>query len=129
MVIGTWYAAVYLSFWLSVALIPINNRLIYEGDIGTLLMHLWFALPLAVMAATAIVVLLAVSDVRRKEFLIAGLTCLFLYSGFTRRAGGAADTATTIDRVGTFVGRITPATVCLLVGLYKRRRSNQLGPS
>ena len=128
MVIGAWYAAVYLSFWLSVALIPINNRLVYEGDMGTLLMHLWFALPLAAMAAIAVVVLLAVSDARRKAVLIGSLTCLFLYSGFARRAGGAADTATTIDRVATVIERITPATVCLLVGLYKKRTRGLRGP-
>ena len=66
MIIGVWYSAVYLSFWLTVALIPINNRFVYEGDTGTLLMHLWFALPLALMAAIAAVVLVAVSDVRGK---------------------------------------------------------------
>jgi hypothetical protein len=37
MVIGAWYSASYLSFWLTVALIPINNRLVYEGSIGTLM--------------------------------------------------------------------------------------------
>ena len=123
MVIGAWYSALYLSFWLRIALIPINNRLIYEGDIGTLLMHLWLALPLAAMAATAVVILLAVSDARRKEVLIVILACLLLYSGFVRVAGAAG--TETIDHVGTVVERATPAIACLLVGLYvSRRRKN-----
>ena len=121
MVVGAWYSASYLSFWLSVALIPINNRLVYEGSIGALLMHLWLALPLAAMAAAAVVLVLGVIDTRRPGIVIGVLASLFLYSGFAR-VGGAAAGPETIDRVGMVVERITPSIVCFLVGLWWRRK-------
>lgn len=123
MVIGAWYGAVYLSYWLTIALIPINNRLVYEGDTGVLLMSVWSALPLAAMAGIAVFVLLGASEVKRKGLLIVILAGLFLYSGSLRVARGKWETTPeTIDRVGTIVRAVTPAAVCLLVGLYASRR-------
>jgi hypothetical protein len=122
MVLGAWYAASYLAYWLTIALIPINNRLIYDGDTGVVIMHVWSAFPLAVMAGLAVVALLWVSDVARKGILLVVITCLFLYSGFgrSRRVWGTA--GETIDRAGAVVEGVTPAAVCLLVGVYSLRR-------
>jgi hypothetical protein len=66
MLIGVWWLARYLAFWIAVALIPISNRLIYEGDAGVVLMHVWLALPLTVTAASAAAVALTLSDMEGK---------------------------------------------------------------
>jgi hypothetical protein len=118
MVIGAWYAASYLAYWLTIALLPISNRLIYDGDSGVVIMHVWSAFPLAVMAGLAVVALLWATDVERKGILLVVITCLFLYSGFgrVRRVWGTA--GETIDRASAVVEGATPAAVCLLVGVY-----------
>ena len=127
MVLGAWYAAMYLAYWVTVALIPISNRLIYDGDSGLVIMHVWSAFPLAVMAGLAVVALLWTSEFERKGVLLVVITCLFLYSGSVRvqRVWGTAGGA--IDRVGAVVEGVTPAAVCLLVGVYSLRRRGRWG--
>ena len=87
-----------------------------------MLMYVWSALPPAAMAGLAVIVLLGASEAKKKGLLIAVLTCLFLYSGSLRVARSWMTAPETIDRVGTVVGAVTPATVCLLIGLYASRR-------
>ena len=123
--LGAWWLASYLSFWITVALIPINNRLIYEGDAGVILMRFWMALPLATAAAMASPVVLTLTDVRRKDVLLAILTALMLYSGFSRVHHEWTTLRETIDRIGTVIQGVTPALACAAVGVYWLRRAQR----
>jgi len=133
MLIGAWYTAVYFASWLRIAFIPINNRLIYEGAAGVVIIHIWFALPLAIMAAVASTAIWLIESERRVLWL-GVLTCLFLYSGVdrvkhVRTVGGTIEAE---DRVGFVVEAVMPATACLVVGTYalsRRRRSSGISSS
>ena len=123
--IGAWYGAVYLAFWLTVALAPINNRLIFEDNAGVLIMNVWFAVPLSATAAAATMVVTWLVDGKRKWLWVGVLACLFLYSGAARvpRALGSSNASQAIDSAGLIVRAITPAAVCVLAGLYRLKRS------
>ena len=122
--LGAWWLAQYLSFWVTVALIPISNRLIYEGDPGVVIMHVWLALPLALMAAVAAPVVLLLSDMKRKGILVAILAGLFVYSQFSRAAHDWTTAKDTFDRLGAVIEDVTPALACAVAGVYWLRRGH-----
>lgn len=90
--------------------------------VGSVLFHLWLALPTAAAAMLAAIATVSLFRAERSAFWIGALTALFLCVSAVEAAMLlSADTAGR-DRAGQLVGVVTPALVCMLAGVVAARR-------
>jgi hypothetical protein len=79
--IGVWTCARVIAFLVRVLLIPINNRLIFSGNAGTVAWWLWEGFLNALVAAFAAVALVWVVETKKPLNGVGAPAALFLYGG------------------------------------------------
>jgi hypothetical protein len=123
-IVGAWSLSGILAWVITILLIPINNRLMFSGESGIVIMWLWSALPEALTAAAAVTAIVLI-ETRRPWPWIGGLIALYLYSGVMtafRTRSGFLSSPTTPDYVGMTLEGILPALACGIAGIWIARR-------
>jgi hypothetical protein len=126
LVIGAWSFSAMLAWLVRLLLIPLNNRLTFRGDAGTVTMWVWLGLPDMLTAALAAATLVSVIETRKPLSWVGGLAALYLYAGslnaWRQLAHGWQVLPRTPDYMGIAIQAIMPTLVCLVVGIWWARR-------
>jgi hypothetical protein len=114
-----WVIAEIAAIALSMPLNRLNGQL--ARHLGAIIFHVWLAIPAAVAAAVAALIIARLFSGRDATFWVASIACLFLCAGAINAALMLFNARSNTDRVGAIVEALTPAVVCLTVGLYSSR--------
>ena len=121
-VIGAWSVSALLAWLVGFMLIPLNNRLTFLGDSGTVIMWLWFGFPEALVAATSVIAVLYLIDTRKPLSWVGELAALYQYAGgisaWRQLTRGWRTPPGTADYIGIAAKAIMPTLVCLVVGIW-----------
>lgn len=123
--IGAWALSSTVAMLITLALIPLDNRLTFRGDSGVVIMWVWSGLPEAVTAGGATLAVLWLIDTKRPYVWAGALGALYLWSGIVdalRTRGGFQSTPTAVDTVGILIGGLLPALACAGAALWYQRR-------
>jgi hypothetical protein len=127
LVIGVWEASSLVAMLFRILLIPVSNRLVFEGNAGVVALWLWEGLPESLVAAVAAVALVWTIETKKPLAWVCVLTALFAYDGSLRAwkwiRHGWATSPTTADHVGIWTQAFIPVVVCFAVGVWWTRRS------
>ena len=125
MVIGAWALSATVAMLITLALIPLNNRLTFRGDAGVVIMWVWSGLPEAVTAVGATLAVLWLIDTKKPYAWVGALAALYLYSGIidaVRTRGGFQSAPTAVDNVGILINGLLPAFACAIAAVWYQRR-------
>lgn len=123
--IGARELAAVTATLLTLALIPLDNRLIFEGDAGTVIMWTWSAVPQTATAAAAAIAVLLLVDSNKPFAWIVALAVLTLLSSVTGTVGtyrGFHVDPRAADHLGIAIKTVAPALACVIAPLWYRRR-------
>ena len=120
LVLGTWLIAEALAIVLSISLNGASDRVVRH--VNGVVFHLWLAVPGAVAAAIAALVIARLFHARDFQFWIVALAALFLCASVLNAATLFLGVERPCDRLGPIVEAVIPALVCVPVGRYAFRR-------
>src|SRR5689334_5868813 len=127
-VIGAWVLSSLIAFSITALLIPINYRLTYTGDTGTVAMWLWEGFPEALAAALAAIAVVWATETRKPMVWVSLLAGLYVYSGilqaFRLITQGWHTPPRRSDYVGILAQAIIPVVVCVIVGVWRTKHSS-----
>jgi hypothetical protein len=126
-VIGLWTLSTLVAFLIKALFIPVNNRLTFTGDVGTVTMWLWEGYPDELVAALAAIALVWVLETGKALAWVGGLATLYLYGGVFNAwrliTHGWRVPPHTPDYIGILTQAVIPTLACLAVGVWWTRHS------
>ena len=126
-VVGMWTFSRIIASLLTALIVVIHNRMTFTGDVGTVMMWLSEGLADDIVAVLAAITLVWVIEMRKPAAWVGGLATLYLYSGGLNAwrilKHGWHVPPRTPDYIGILIQAIIPALACLIVGVWRTRRS------
>ena len=123
LVAGAWSLSGLAAFLITLLLMPISNHLGFWDASGEVIAEVWFGLPQALAAAGAAVTVLWLLETDRRWPWVAGLTVLFMYSGwFARVKVGFAAPPSVATQIGLAIRYAMPALACVAAAIWWMRR-------
>jgi hypothetical protein len=125
LIAGAWSISGIAGTLITVALIPLNNRMTFSGDSGAMIMWIWSGLPEAVSAVGATVAVLWLLETKRPYAWAAALVALYVYGGIigvVRMRAGFRSAPNAIDSAGIVVRQLLPAFASAVGAVWYQRR-------
>ena len=120
LLVGTWMLAEIGALLFSMPLNGMTDAM--ACHVNAFVFHLWLALPTAVAAGLATLLIARVFQARDSRRWIVALTALFLCASAIKAALLLLGVGPHADHVGPLVEAVIPPLVCVLVGLHMSRR-------
>jgi hypothetical protein len=123
--VGAWWVSRALAMFISLVLTPLSNRLVFQGDSGTVFMWVWFGLPEAIASVVATISILWLIETKKPYRWVGALAVLHLYTGVMEAMGlldGFQSTPQTADYVGIAVKGLLSFAGCVVAAVWYHRR-------